>query len=89
MNKIDWKRKLSSRKFWAAAISWLTAVLTSFGVSDNAIAQVSLIVSGIAAWAIYMLAESIADKARAQADGVAEYVSQDVFEEILRPPEVD
>jgi len=63
--KIDWKAKLSSRKFWAAVAAWITSVLTAFGVTDNIIARVSLIVAGIGALAVYMLAEAITDKARA------------------------
>ena len=30
MDKIDWKRKLSSRKFWAALIGFITAILYVF-----------------------------------------------------------
>jgi hypothetical protein len=67
MNGIDWKTKLSSRKFWAAVAGWVTSLLTAFNVTDNVIAQVSLIVAGIGSLAIYMLAEGMADKARASA----------------------
>lgn len=63
--KIDWKQKLSSRKFWAAVGAWITALLTAFGATDNVVARVSLIVAGIGALAVYMLAEAITDKARA------------------------
>ncbi|MCL2670536.1 MAG: hypothetical protein FWF10_00675 [Clostridiales bacterium] len=62
--KINWKSKLASRKFWAAVAAWITSVLTAFGVTDNIIARVSLIVAGIGALAIYMLAEALTDKAR-------------------------
>jgi hypothetical protein len=66
MDKIDWKRKLSSRKFWAALASWLTSLLTSWGITDNVIARVSIVIAGIGALAVYMLAESAADKASAE-----------------------
>ena len=61
--KIDWKRKLSSRKFWAAAVGWLTSVLAMFGVEDNMGARIIAMVSGIGTLCVYMLAESIADSA--------------------------
>jgi len=68
--KIDWKAKLSSRKFWAAVAAWITSVLTAFGVTDNIIARVSLIVTGIGALAVYMLAEALTDKARVSTEGI-------------------
>lgn len=57
----DVLKKLSSRKFWAALLSWVTSVLTAFNVSDSAIAQVSVIVAGIGALVVYLLAETSVD----------------------------
>jgi hypothetical protein len=74
--KIDWKRKLSSRKFWAAVAAWLTSILTAFNVTENVIAQVSIIIAGIGSLAVYMLAEAKADAGRAGAENstnAAEY----------------
>lgn len=62
--KIDWKQKLSSRKFWAAAAAWVTSILTAFNVTDNVIAQVGIIIAGIGSLCVYMLAEGMTDKAR-------------------------
>lgn len=64
---IDWKRKLSSRKFWAAVAGWATSLLTAFNVTDNVVAQVSIIIAGIGSLAVYMLAEAVTDKAGAEA----------------------
>ena len=61
MNKKDIIRKLSSRKFWTALIAWLTSVCAAFGVADSAVTQVTVIVSGIGALCVYMLAEGMAD----------------------------
>ena len=63
--KINWKRKLSSRKFWAAAGAWITSLLTAFNITENIIAQAGIIIAGIGALAVYMLAEGMADKANA------------------------
>ncbi|MDR1203962.1 MAG: hypothetical protein LBL26_00560 [Peptococcaceae bacterium] len=65
MKSIDWRTKLSSRKFWAALAGWITSLLTAFRVADNTVAQVSLIIAGIGSLAVYMLAEGMTDKARA------------------------
>lgn len=61
---INWKQKLSSRKFWAAVAAWLTSLLTAFHVADSSIAQVVAIVSGVGSLAVYMLAEAKADAGR-------------------------
>lgn len=66
--KINWRQKLSSRKFWAALAGWITSLLTAFNVTDNVVAQVSIIIAGIGALAVYMLAEGITDLARVKKD---------------------
>jgi hypothetical protein len=62
--KIDWKRKLSSRKFWTAVAAWATSLLTAFGATDNTIARSGIIIAGIGSLAVYMLAEAKADAGR-------------------------
>lgn len=66
--KIDWKRKLSSRKFWAMLAALILSVLTAFGVPELKGEQVVVIVTGIGAIAVYMLAEGTVDK-EAVSDG--------------------
>lgn len=63
--KIDWRSKLSSRKFWAAFAAWATSLLTAFNITENIIAQVSIVVAGLGSLCVYMLAEGMTDKARA------------------------
>lgn len=67
--KIDWKSKLSSRKFWAMVAALVLSVLTAFGIPQMTIEQVVVIISGIGALVAYMLAESSVDKASANLDG--------------------
>lgn len=64
MNKIDWKRKLTSRKFWMAVISFITAVLVVFNVSDLTIEQVSTLVMAFGAVIAYIIGEGLVDSAR-------------------------
>ena len=63
-SKIDWKAKLSSRKFWAGIAGWVTALLAAYGVADSTATQVSLIIVGVGSLAVYMLAEGMADRDR-------------------------
>ena len=44
MNEINWKQKLSSRKFWAAVVGFVSALLVGFGMADNDIAQITSII---------------------------------------------
>ena len=64
--KINWKQKLSSRKFWSALIAWITSLLAAFNIADNTTTQIIAIASGIGALCVYMLAEGFVDHARAE-----------------------
>jgi len=64
--KIDWKSKLSSRRFWAALISIITAILVAFNVDNLTIAQVTAIISGIGGLIAFIIGESVVDAARAK-----------------------
>ena len=64
MNKIDWKRKLSSRKLWVALIGFISAILVAVNYTDAEIAQVTAIISAFATLVIYILTEGKIDIAR-------------------------
>ena len=69
MNKIDWIRKLSSRKFWVAVAGFVSGLIIYCGGSpERAASTEGLILSG-ASIVIYMLAESISDAAHIDYDG--------------------
>ncbi len=58
---INWKQKLTSRKFWAAVIGFITAILTVFGVSDMTLEQVVSLVSATSVLIAYIVAEGLVD----------------------------
>ena len=58
---IDWKRKLTSRKFWAAVVEFITPLMIAFGMTDNAVAEVVAIVMSGAGLIAYILAEGWVD----------------------------
>ena len=66
---IDWKRKLTSRKFWAAVVGVVTAVLLGFGASDATVTHVTAIVTAGATLIAYILGEGLVDAARQDAPG--------------------
>ena len=63
MNKIDWKRKLTSRKFWAAVVGFITPIMIAAGAGDNEITQVVAIVTGGATLIAYIIGEGLVDSA--------------------------
>ena len=63
MNKIDWKRKLTSRKFWAAVVGFMTPIMIAAGAGDNEITQVAAIVMGGATLIAYIIGEGLVDSA--------------------------
>lgn len=61
--KIDWRRKLSSRKFLAAVAGVIISVMVTFNVDAVTQERVAGVISAAGTLAVYMLAESTADKA--------------------------
>lgn len=61
MEKIDWKRKLTSRKFWVAVISFVTLLLIFFNVPQETVAQIAEIIMAGAVVIGYIIGEGLAD----------------------------
>lgn len=64
MNKIDWKSKLTSRKFWAAVTGFVSAILVAFNVNNLTIEQVVSIISACSVLIAYIIGEGLVDSAR-------------------------
>ena len=62
--KINWKQKLTSRKFWAALITFITSILVAFGVPDLTIEQVVAVISAGSVMIAYIIGEGMVDAAR-------------------------
>jgi len=62
--KINWKQKLTSRKFWAAVIGFVTALLMAFKVDELTIEQVVSLISATAVLIAYIIGEGMVDAAR-------------------------
>ncbi len=71
MKSIDWKRKLTSRKFWAAVVGFVTAVMLGFGCAESTAAEVTSIVMAGAALIAYIIGEGIVDASSASAGEAA------------------
>lgn len=64
MNKINWKQKLSSRKFWAAVVGFVTAILIACNASELTISQVSAVITAGGVLIAYIIGESVVDANR-------------------------
>lgn len=62
--KINWKQKLTSRKFWAALIGFITAIMVAFGIDDLTIEQVIAVVTAASTLIAYIIGEGMVDAAR-------------------------
>lgn len=58
---IDWKRKLTSRKFWMAIVAFITPLLLAFGVAENDVTEVVAIIMAGADVVAYIIAEGLVD----------------------------
>ena len=63
MNKINWKTKLSSRKFWAMLIAVASALLVLFGVQEPTRGQIVALIAEVGALSAYIIGEGIVDAA--------------------------
>ena len=64
--KIDWKRKLTSRKFWVAVVGLVTSTLLVFGVAENEVSQIAGIIMQVATIIGYIIGEGLADAANVE-----------------------
>lgn len=62
--KINWKQKLTSRKFWAAIIGFVAALLVAFGIDDLTIEQVVALITAASTLIAYIIGEGMVDAAR-------------------------
>lgn len=60
---INWKNKLSSRKFWSLVAGFVSSVLLAFNLDENTVAQVAAVIGSFGLVAVYILAEASIDKA--------------------------
>lgn len=59
--KINWKKKLSSRKFWAALTTFVVSLFVALGLDDITTEQVVTLIGSVATMSMYILGEGIVD----------------------------
>lgn len=81
MKKIDWAKKLTSRKFWAAVVGFVTPMMVASGASDSTVTQVTAIIMGGATLIAYIIGEGMVDSASTELVIDAELVDEEENEE--------
>lgn len=70
--KINWKQKLTSRKFWAAVVTFVTTILVAFNVPELTIEQVAAVITAGGAMIAYIIGEGLVDAARINKENTGE-----------------
>lgn len=66
--KINWKQKLTSRKFWAAVVSFVTTILIVLNYSEMEVEQVAGLITATASLIAYIIGEGMVDAKRAEVE---------------------
>lgn len=61
MKNINWVKKLTSRKFWAAVVGFVTPMMIAAGAADSTITQATAIIMGGATLIAYIIGEGLVD----------------------------
>jgi len=61
--KINWKTKLTSRKFWMAVCGLAAGLIAAFGGSESAAGEVGGIIMSAASVIAYVIGEGLTDAA--------------------------
>lgn len=62
--KINWKRKLASRKFWALVAAVATSIIVLVGAGEEVAVKITGLITSVGAVAVYILAEAHVDAAQ-------------------------
>lgn len=60
---MDWKQKLTSRKFWLAVVALVTAILTSLNMSEADVTNITTVIMAFGTVIAYIIGEGLIDAA--------------------------
>ena len=67
--KIDWVRKLTSRKFWTAVASFVSMMMVACGGTESQAAQVTALIIAGATVLAYIIGEGLVDASNKVPEG--------------------
>lgn len=81
MDRIDWVKKLTSRKFWLAVVEFVSMLLITIGMPENKVGQIASLIMAGAGVIAYILAEGLADKASIESNSTVTHLFEEDSEE--------
>lgn len=69
MKKIDWIRKLTSRKFWLSVASFMSMLIIALGGAESTATQITGLIMAGATVVGYVIGEGLADAGNSSGDG--------------------
>ena len=72
MKEIDWKRKLTSRKFWLAVTNFASMMILACGGTENQSTQITALIMAGASVLAYIIAEGLTDSANINTETTVE-----------------
>lgn len=81
---MDWKRKLTSRKFWLAVAEFVTMLVVAMGQTEQTAAQVAALIMAGAGVVAYIVGEGLADAAGASKDEYT-FIDGETEDEEVKP----
>ena len=78
---MDWKRKLTSRKFWAAVAGFVSMLVVALGKNAETAQTVTGLIMAGASLVAYMIGEGLADSGEHKETYASNYTIQPIEED--------
>lgn len=65
---MDWKRKLTSRKFWSSVVNFVSMLIIAFNGSQELATKITALILAGAGVVAYIIGEGLADAAAVEQD---------------------
>lgn len=59
--KIDWKRKLTSRKWWSCLIALIISIMVLFSVDSETAERITALITAVSSMVAYTISEGFVD----------------------------
>lgn len=81
MKNINWAKKLTSRKLWAAVASFVSMMVVALGFAESQAAQIAALIMAGASVIAYIVGEGLVDAANVGIGNAIELVEEIQIEE--------